>query len=403
MKKTVALLLLVCLLLAAYLYLEKPQPRFFSEPIFEKANKITIIQSDGAIKLEKKSHWQVIEPVGANVDQGFVSSLSQLLQDLNPETTIEQVDPRQGIYGLIPPSLVFIIEGEFGKEVFSFGKYADFAAARYLQREGDSKIYLIKDDLFKLLNLNLNSIRTKNPLNFDLNSLQSIAVIRGNLSSFVVKKNSNNWKLESIESSFDVDQKTFNLALQKLSKLEVINFYEDTNLEFYGLANPALTLRLLLNNGKDQDSKVYDLIFGKGSGANPFYYMKELGSLSIFQIQRAAYADWLKEQDFFRTRKVFDKVQTLDGQALSVQQINALNEIYALGVMNTVAFVPGEQKVILEFNEKTLEIGQSIPSAGSDKEQPPSFVKINSEKQEYVLILGAKDIEFLKSLSSNVN
>ena len=412
MKK---ILLLVSLIsLVAFSYFKNSSENQATNKIFENINteninKITFIAAENTVKLKKQEqNWEIIQPVPAAVNKEFISLFDKFISELTPESVIDanEVEAEQSIYGLIPPEMLLIIEGSFGKEVISFGKHVDFASARYLQKEKDNKIYLIKEDLFTLLNLDLNSIRSSHPIEFETDSVQSIAVLPDQQPAFVIKKNLSSWVLESVGLLFEVDRQLFQSALEKLAKLEVVEFrdQEISHLELFGLDRPILTIRILLTS--KGNSRVLDLIFGKGIGKEPFYYLREVGKTSVYRIFRAAMSDWIREIDFFRYRQLFpispDKV-TINGKSIELDKQTDLTKIVALSALNASAFKTLEPKISMlcsiSGKELVLELGDKVSAANQESEDSPSFVKINSDNQQYVLILSAKDMEILKGLS----
>jgi len=181
MKKILILLLLTSIL--GYLYFYEPKKEeeftFLSNKNFETLNWFSIVNQNSIFRVSRKNNvssnvvnnWQIDQPVITNVSAKFLSKLKEILIQAQ---NIKSIKAEQSNFGLNPPKLVLTLQSGQTREIYSFGDYNEISSLRYFQKEGDSNIYLVDDDIFNFLNVDLLKLRAKKPVSFNDKDILSI-------------------------------------------------------------------------------------------------------------------------------------------------------------------------------------------------------------------------------------
>ncbi len=244
----------------------KSQALLFPDLKLSELNRIGVIRGDGSWNVLRVTgeqpkdpfgnpvQWELKRPKGAPVEPTKVETMVRALAGLRIRNTLEknEIGDDESIYGLTPPPIVLQLEGTFGKRVVSLGEKHPISGRRYVQVEGDEKLYLTEDSIFSLLDVAPDSLRSAQVLAFDPKRVKKVIAIReeGNIVSLEASDAKGNWKIVGPGVEVEADATQVQNALSRLSKAKVKRFIDDTpeTLAFFGLARPKLIVSLVFDS-----------------------------------------------------------------------------------------------------------------------------------------------------------
>ena len=300
--------------------------------------------------------WELKRPKGAPVEPVKVETMVRALAGLKIRNTIEpkEIVGDESVYGLTPPAVVLQLDGRFGKQVVSLGEKHPISGRRYVQIDGDERLFLTEDSIFSLLDVEADSLRISQVLAFDPKQVKKVIAIRddGDVLSLEMVNERRDWKITSNAGVIEADGSQVQRALGQLAKAKVKRFVDDTpeTLAFFGLARPKLIISLVFDRpsgaaatptplaeatvtpegeGTDGEEsyfprkKVDDrVVIQIGEGINTdallpptpgetqlrskaSYFGKLSGVKTIFEFGRSYFSDFIQPGDHFRTKFPF--------------------------------------------------------------------------------------------------
>jgi hypothetical protein len=276
-----------------------------------------------------RSNWVLREPLYAPVNEQNVKDLIDLLFSLKGEIVPlgELERSKLGEYGLEPPLLILILNIEDKNIVLSFGHPNKVTQQLFLQKDGDSNLYLLPEDTVTSIQKLLATIRSYDVLKFDTKKVNQIDVVKSENFYRLSKQKcnlENIWKVTADGLEMKADSRLVDEKLSELSNLKVNKIYDSPMdiLQFTGLASPMLIIKVRFNMEQAETECSVDespqlknsevlLQIGKGvdiSNSNNklaktiSYYMKIAGENIIYELENAAFGDWLQSSEHFRNR-----------------------------------------------------------------------------------------------------
>lgn len=276
-----------------------------------------------------KSDWELKRPEGARADFVKVRTLLGTLATMRSrnELASSEIDPDPSVYGLQPPELVLHVSGAFGKRVFSFGKKTSVSNRRYLQPEGDAKIYLVDESVFTALDSAPEDVRDRQPLRFDVADVAEMTVVRGEGDFLkLVRGGDSKWSLSYKDGTLPADPEVVLENLKGLKQLKAVRFVDEPgeSLALYGLAKPRVivSFKLASKRSNDPEADPPSLILQLGVGvtigasndplasggapegidARAGYFFKLAGEPFIYEAGRPPFGELLQPPEYFRDR-----------------------------------------------------------------------------------------------------
>ena len=234
--------------------------------------RIGVIRADGSWNILRVSaapppqdpfgtpvQWELKKPKGAPVEPQKIETLARSLASLSIRNTLEkhEIVADESVYGLTPPAVVLQLEGKFGKRIVSLGEKHPISGRRYVQIDGDERLYLTEDSIYSLLDVPAESFRQAQVLAFDPKTVKKIIAIRDQGDTLALESNEHGgWKLTSGAGTIEADAAQIQTALTQLSRAKVKRFIDDTpeTLAFFGLTRPKLLVSLVFEEPKESES-----------------------------------------------------------------------------------------------------------------------------------------------------
>jgi len=307
----------------------------FHEDALEKISIVRPEESYSIIRAENdRTHWNLKDPEDAPVDEARMKGMLFALSRLEKLDTIEEKDLEsdERVYGLQPPELVLTVDGKFGRRVLSFGKKIEITKRRYAQPQGESRLFLVADDIFSAFNVGKDEVRDHFPLKFNVDEVENFAAARGgkDLLKFLRK---DSWTLQFEGGEISADEDFVNAKLEALRQIRVKEFVDQPgeNLALYGLSVPRLVIQL--NFKADKKPLVFQIGEGvalddKTEGGDPTlvagkaYYMKVVGQPFIYRLTKPYTGDFLQAPEYFRPREPLRFVESANVLKIEVSGEN---------------------------------------------------------------------------------
>jgi hypothetical protein len=300
MKKSTGILFLVALALAglAYFYESKHspakddqsaasqgvQPAFTIKP--EDVTQVTLTRAGTAMVCDLKiDGWHISQPVDMRADQSAMGDMINALTELPEDRTIKNVSASDlNTYGLVNPriSVAFTLKNGTKHSLQIGGK--DFSNLEvYAFVDGSKDVALISNVIMSSIDKPVeefrdHSVMAINPLgvsNFELSNAS------GTMSA---QKDDAGWKfvkpLMTPGSTGNISDLFNNLSMELVSG--VVND-SSSDLAKYGLANPAIRLRVASADGASRE-----LIIGNKQGDK--YYAADPSQQGLFLVQQSVHA-----------------------------------------------------------------------------------------------------------------
>ncbi|MGA1864491.1 MAG: DUF4340 domain-containing protein [bacterium] len=282
-KKTIILIIILCILIGIAYLLNRPAKKSSEEIVLfpefdsEKATTISVKGDTNKLTLSKEEgQWVVVEEDNLPADKEQVKQALQIVSELKRDNIVSKNPSKQDIYQ-VDPNKGFEVEikGEEDKTLahFYIGKNGpDFMSTYYRKADSDEVI------LYKGFHLRS---RFDKPADTWLDKFiiivqeQDVDRIEFNRAdgpfSLIHDHEAEKWRLDSpVESDIkekmekDITQTLFNLRASKVQRLK-----PDQKLEEFGLDAPFLTLNIIM---ADETSKT--LLIGKENEKTDEYYAK---------------------------------------------------------------------------------------------------------------------------------
>jgi len=165
----------------------------------EEMDSLVLARKDLRIEIKKKGDgWQLVAPVTGTVSGSFAKELFQRLHEviLEDSFTVKEKDlPR---YGLMAPSYVleFTKTGDPKKFLLQIGDTTPDGKSAYARWKGETRIYLIQNQVRDILNTPLEAVRTQRVFSSEPRPLSGFE-IRWKGQGLRAVKSRDQWRLDT--------------------------------------------------------------------------------------------------------------------------------------------------------------------------------------------------------------
>ncbi len=275
---------LVLLAIAAALYLffnfyENKQPSTLdlahtASVVFaydrNQIDALTVTDHDTKIELHRgeTNHWKMLAPVADRADGPLIEEVMTTLESMRKVDTITASflsKVKLADYGLQTPREKLAVTDNKGHTTeFLFGNESAIEGKVYLQVTGGGDVFVVNDDLKKLLQKDVNSWRDHRLTNLvatDVNKL----VVKNPAGEIELQRDNDHWKIVKPLAA-RADDARINDLVSQVATLNIKSFVADDKADAasYGLAEPRGTVTLFTA----QDPKGVELMIG-GIPATP--------------------------------------------------------------------------------------------------------------------------------------
>lgn len=258
--------------------LDKPAAEWRDKKIFDlKPEELTRLEiSGGALPLifvRDNGKWKAEEPADLAVDQNTVDGLARTFSTLRAADILEKAE---GDTGLDAPSLKVVATLKEGTRTLLVGKEKE-TATRYVQREGDSQLFTVRDGLLDTFRKGRNDLRDKSVFTFDAEQVNHVLIARDDKKVVLSKvqgepdasgKVQEGWKVTE-QVGVSVDMKAIQQVMAGITTLRVASYQEGVTPEVGGFVSHALQVEL----GTQDGAKVM-LTVGAEKAEGEYYAMR---------------------------------------------------------------------------------------------------------------------------------
>jgi hypothetical protein len=321
--RVTALLALIAVVLAAYVYLVEVRGAREKADTEQAAKRIVALEADSVTALEvpledgtetarivrdpdELDRWHLVAPIEYPADSSVVSGILSTLAGLESEAVIEDPPEDLSPFGLggDPPTLrVSPKEGE--PRVLRFGEKTPLGASRYLQLEGDPRLFTVPDWRTSTLRPNLRSLRDKNIIHREPEDVTELRILEhGTLLAHLRRLGTDSAEGAEAPSRWEIvepiaeagDGRRIRRLLEDLRFLRATEFVDEPgDLGDYGLDKPEVILELLAGEERAR------LELGRKLSK---VYLRTAGHPAVFEVPERALADIPRELFSYREKQV---------------------------------------------------------------------------------------------------
>jgi hypothetical protein len=260
--------------------------------------KLEIKSAERSVELTKSNLWVLTRPLAARADQGKVGELLNDLQNLRVLDFVSEKPADVHTYNLDEPEReITVFAGATGQTLL-FGKpLTNDSSKVYAKLKGADSIFTVAATSAKRFAVQVNDLRDPRLLTIAPAEAQTVQLTRG-ADKISLRRESSGWQVVS-PIALPADDEAVRAFLAELNGWRVKQFVADvvTDLEKFGLANPALTLAV---------DGVPELQVGGMDAASSVRFVKRADEPFIYGIEPAAVEKVPGDYGAFRSRVVFD-------------------------------------------------------------------------------------------------
>jgi hypothetical protein len=270
--------LVVLLLAGGYFYYFEVVKTREKEAAVKQAEKVFQLKSDAIqameihvrkrppVKLSKETHWKIVEPVPADVDDLALEGVLDTLAGLTKERTIAETAEDLAPYGLLEPSVRVRFKAGDSWTDLLLGERNPLQDAYYARVEGRPQVFLVSEGSGDSLNKGLDDLRKKSLFAFKPEEVRKLEVSWKTGETLAVERpaGSQDWKIKGHEEVKVKAGKVRNV-LEQIQWLRADTFLENetVGLASHGLEPPRVKVRLQLEN-----DQVVELLLSDVQGKN---------------------------------------------------------------------------------------------------------------------------------------
>ncbi len=261
-KPTLILLAIAAALCAFFTLYENKQPGTRelgqnSNVVFaydrNQVDALTVTNHDTRIDLQRgeANHWKMNAPVADRADGPLIEEVMSTLESVRKVDTITASflsKVKLADYGLQTPREKLAVTDNIGKKghvtEFLFGNESPVEGKVYLQIAGGADVYVVNDDLKKLLQKDVNSWRDHRLTNLVSTEVNKLTV-KNPAGEIELQRDADHWKLVKPLAARADDAKVNDLVSQ-VATLSIKSFVADDKADAasYGLTEPRGTVTL---------------------------------------------------------------------------------------------------------------------------------------------------------------
>lgn len=269
----------------------------------KNVRKITLWKGERLIALarEGETGWIMEQPVADRADSHEVSSLLSLLGSLKFERVVEEDVDHPEKFGLDRPEFKVRLDlkGEPSRTL-KLGRKSPVGEGRYLCLEGMPKVYLVAGTISSALDKEPFVFRNKSPLDLLFESVTNFSIHQPG-GTLELQRVLTDWEIIRPEN-LTADREEVENFLRRVSYLRIEAFLDEnpSDLKFYGLQEPALTLRVKTRDGEQA------LFIGnirKEPSGDELAYARRSGHPAIFTLRASVLDDMKKQVSDFQPKE----------------------------------------------------------------------------------------------------
>lgn len=237
----------------------------------------------------QQSSWSMPAIRGSVLDSNVIGEFVKTVRDLRVD---EQLSDRElhadlSVYGLDKPALTIVVHQNKGESVeVAFGKKNEYLSKRYAKASGRSGVFLVSEAVFLGLNKSRNDVRSKNPIQFDINDVREALITSSQGRIKVSQPAVGEWRiLEPRELPASTDAVA--ALLNALRGVTVSDFIEVGPDEYgkYGFGSPRVNIHLQMREGLETDQVAFSLANAAAKSGGPDeLYLQVSGSDSLYKL-----------------------------------------------------------------------------------------------------------------------
>ena len=270
-KFTLILVAIIAVLYVFFTFYEDKRPGTNdpnSDHVFafdrNQVDGLTIFDRDQKIELARgqNNKWVLKSPLADRADQNLVDETLTNLEVLRKEDTIPGKDlgkAKLADYGLQTPRERLVITAHGGHPTEAdFGNETVFSGKTYLQLAGNPDVFVVGDELKKILGKDVNAWRDHRLTDLAATDVNKLT-LKNAAGEIELQKDGDHWRLVKPLAARADDTKV-NDTISQLTNLTVTSFVADDKADAasYGLAEPKGTITLFTAN----DPKGTELLVG---------------------------------------------------------------------------------------------------------------------------------------------
>jgi len=295
-KKTLVMSLVLLALLAVAFFAEGPwrekdrggeeAPMVFTGNDTAGVTRVEVTGQDGKVTIQKgDGGWEVVKgekryPADSEGVERVLEQLPELnrgtVSSRNPDSHEKfMVDEENGV-------LVKVFNGEDNKAGFYVGKQGPDFFSSYIRNLEDDRVLLVKGQMKPLFDKRLKEWRDMKIVSFESGEASLIEIIRPDGSLVLEKKEGGRWTVTLPEEAA-ADGEAMDDLISRLSSLKAVDALEEPEGD-YGLEDPALKIRVVLEGGREAG-----VDFGNKIEEKNRYYARARDGRTIFMVGQFNY------------------------------------------------------------------------------------------------------------------
>ncbi len=278
------------------------------EPAEVKKATFTIKNSEGgedqAIELEQNAGvWKIVVPKEYPADTTKMGSILSKIHTSKVKAFISEEPDDLSEYGLEQAVTTFtlLIGNDNSRKTLVLGKTNEEEEGIYAKHEDTANVFLVPANITEGFPEQVNDLRDKTLLSFKNADIQSIELTTQNETIVLERKSPEAWKITQPEE-FEADSSKVRKLLSDAGLLKAEQFVTDEpeELASYGLATPALSLRLW----KIAQETPQQVLLGNPDAGNTGIYAKPGAQNSVVLVKMDALQQLHKTLFDLRYKKI---------------------------------------------------------------------------------------------------
>ncbi len=262
-------------------------------------SKVHITNQFGEIHLRKTGdQWLLASPVSAPADDAAVNALISTLISAETKSTVGEDDPAS--FGLQPPKITIVVEGDGESETIKIGKRSPVGQDLYVQRGDAPTIFLATGALDDTPSKKADEFREKRVFSFNADAVTAITLKnRGKVVE--LRRKGTSWIMEVDGQHQNADDGIAAGLAQDLANLRLTKWSAENatpaDIANAGLKSPGAAIDIELTDGQR-----HTLLFGKTAGNDQS--AKVAARSQIIEIAAWSTQQLLKSPEDLRNRQL---------------------------------------------------------------------------------------------------
>jgi uncharacterized protein DUF4340 len=273
-----------------------------------------------AAGVKDADEWQLTAPLTTPADRDAVSGLLEKLRAAKVKEFVTDTPKSPAEYGLDRPTRVTLVMGEAASRTartLRFGKAVPEKKGVYAQREGDSTVLLVEEELWKSIPASAMALRDKTVFAYDRGKLERVE-LESTKGKVALALQDGKWRITA-PVTLGADESTVSQLLFKARDLRARDFVaEDAKrLAAYGLDKPAVRLSVWEKEAKEPKTLLLaparekDRAYATALGEGP---------VRVAAVDATALGDLVRGVTDLRDRSLAEPFDTKDIARITIQR-----------------------------------------------------------------------------------